>query len=100
MAEERRGGQGRAVGPTSKMLVAFGAALGAWQIMSAADPARAAVQVLMAAGAAVLVAALLFARELIEMLRGPLYVMLLVVLGIWLVLAWGSTQWQWSLLPG
>lgn len=84
---------------TARVLVALGAAVGVWQILTAPDPAKAAVQVLLAAGVAVLVAALLFARELVALLRGPLYVALVVLLLVWLVLSWGATQWQWSLLP-
>src|SRR5262245_19481904 len=81
-------------GATAKMLVTLAAGVGAWQIITAADPAKVAVQVLMAAGASLLVGAVLFARELIAILSGPVYVAFLVILTIWLVLAWGSTQWQ------
>jgi protein-S-isoprenylcysteine O-methyltransferase Ste14 len=99
MYQRSSGEQGRAIGGTGKVLVAVAAGLAAWQILTAPDPSKAAVQVLMATGAAVLVASLLFARELTTMLRGPLYVALLLILVIWLVLAWGSTQWSWALLP-
>jgi hypothetical protein len=84
---------------TARVLVALAVGGGAWQILTAPDPSKAAVQVLLAAGAAVLVGALLFARELIALLRGPLYVALVLLLLLWLVLSWGATQWQWSLLP-
>ena len=97
--ERRAGERGRSAGATAKVLIALAAGGGAWQIITAADPAKVAVQVLMAAGAALLVGSLLFANELIAILRGPLYVAFLVILTIWLVLAWGSTQWQWNLLP-
>ena len=98
--DERTAGRGGSLGATAKILVACAAGLGAWQIITAAHPAKVAVQVLMAAGAALLVGILLFARELITILSGPFYVAFLVILTIWLVLAWGVTQWQWSLLPG
>jgi hypothetical protein len=87
-------------GATARLLVALGAAVGAWQILTSPDPAKAAIQVLIATGVALLVAAVLFAREVIQLLRAPLYVALVAILAIWLVLAYGSTQWNWSLLPG
>ena len=97
---ERSSERTGAIGGTGKLLVSLGAALGAWQILTAADPGKAAVQVLMAAGAAVLVALLLFGGEITRVLRPPLYTALVVVVLIWLVLAFGSTQWGWNLLPG
>jgi hypothetical protein len=97
---EQTGQHSGSIGATAKILIACAAGLGAWQIITAADPAKVAVQVLMAAGAAVLVGVLLFARELIAILSGPFYIAFLLILTIWLVLAWGVTQWQWSLLPG
>jgi hypothetical protein len=85
---------------TGKILVALAVAVGAWQILSAADPGKAALQVLLAAGFAVLVAALLFAGALGRVMRPALYATLVIVLAVWLVLAWGATQWSWNLLPG
>jgi hypothetical protein len=75
------------------------AASGAWQILTTMDPSKIAVQVVIAAGVAALAAVLLFARELRQIVRPPLYVALVLGLIIWLVLSFGVSQWQWGLSP-
>jgi hypothetical protein len=75
------------------------AALGTWQITTASDPSQAAVQLVIAAGVAVLAGVLLFARELRRIVVGRLYLALVLGLLVWLVLSLGVAQWQWGLLP-
>ena len=78
-------------------LVVLGESLGLWHLP--ADRANPAVYLLIAAGSIALVAALLFARQLMATLHRPLYFALLLMLVLWLFLSLGVTQLGWSLLP-
>ena len=82
-----------------KLLIAFAAALAAWQIVIAADPSQVAVDVLMAVGVATLVALLLFARDLSRLLSPSMVTLIVATNVIWLVLSFGVTQWDWNVLP-